>query len=592
MKKLILLLTISIGFSVGEAGAIFLLISPSPTMNGFGGSGVSMISNDAYSVHYNPALSPLQSGFSFTSSNCYTQWLPNLADGIFNSSNIKQIGYNGYSYKNLKLQFALTWYNTDLNLGQQVQTDAQGNELGNFNSSMKADATSFSLGIQFKDRPIYLSLGRTNKTAIQKLGPGAGSEDSNGYSKDKLYDLGFRFLVNNHPFLDNNKIGLTFALGYSKSNIGDFIRFQDYAQADPAPMTARLGLTWGGKISLLDGVGIELKFVNEAEDLLVETLVDSVLINDEMQYEYERVYQKGLLGDINITDHIIDGDAVDEVTIHRGFELSFLDIYYIREGQFIDEPGKIDVSTEGFGINISNLFTTLPLFMGDNFPLINNIFNYVDIQFNSSKWDEEQGHPLENTYFDEYTFTLKNIDNLIKGNSLMNISPNINLIGGMTLSKWVGNDIDVSIEDEIEYLNGFKFGIEEISQNNRIMGLTYSQRGVDFGQNGFFKANYFSGYYLFPKDISDNLTLLLGGEMGLFYNGEIESCYSESCETEKLSFDEYEGEKFDYGLIIGAKIPLNSEISLIGNYYFSFADFYEDIDIQNRSIQFYLSYGL
>ena len=139
--------------------------------------------------------------------------------------------------------------------------------------------------------------------------------------------------------------------------------------------------------------------------------------------------------------------------------------------------------------------------MGDSFPLINNIFNYVDIQFNSSKWDGEQGHPLANITFDEYTFTLKNIDNLIKGNSLMNISPNINLVGGLTLSKWVGNDIDESIEDEIEYLNGFKFGIEEISQNNRIMGLTYSQRGGDFGGNGFFKANYFSGYYLFPKDI-------------------------------------------------------------------------------------------
>ena len=80
MKKLILLLTISMCFSVGEAGAIFLLISPSPTMNALGGSGVSMISNDAYSVHYNPALPPLQSGFSFTSSNSSTYWLPNLAD--------------------------------------------------------------------------------------------------------------------------------------------------------------------------------------------------------------------------------------------------------------------------------------------------------------------------------------------------------------------------------------------------------------------------------------------------------------------------------------------------------------------------------
>ena len=39
-----------------------------------------------------------------------------------------------------------------------------------------------------------------------------------------------------------------------------------------------------------------------------------------MEYEYERVYQKGLLGDINISDHILSGNADNEVTIHRGYE--------------------------------------------------------------------------------------------------------------------------------------------------------------------------------------------------------------------------------------------------------------------------------
>ena len=47
---------------------------------------------------------------------------------------------------------------------------------------------------------------------------------------------------------------------------------------------------------------------------------------------------------------------------------SFLDIYYHREGQYIDEPGQIDVSTEGFGINISNLFTTLPFSISTKIP--------------------------------------------------------------------------------------------------------------------------------------------------------------------------------------------------------------------------------
>ena len=414
MKKLIFIIIFILGIvfaieeypdvvvKVNTTGAPFLLISPSPTMNGFGGSGVSMISNDVYSVHYNPALPQLQSGFCFTSSNTSTYLYPNLADDILLESNVKQIGYNGYSYKNLKLQFALTWYKTDLDFA-----------FGTYANSMKADATSFALGIQFKDRPIYLSLGRTNKTAIQYFGQGAGSEHSNVYSKDKFYDWGFRFLINNYPLFDDNKIGLTFALGYSKSNIGDFISFQDESQGDPAPMTARLGLTWGANFLIFDKWDIKLKFINEATDLLVETLVDSLLINGEIQYEYERVYQKGLFGDINISDHILSGDTgVAQVNIHRGFEVSLFNICYFRQGSKIDWSG-IDIETVGFGVNISNLFRVLPLFREENFSLINNVLNYVDIQFNSSRWGGEQGFPWANTTYDEYTIILKNIDKLI-----------------------------------------------------------------------------------------------------------------------------------------------------------------------------------
>ena len=72
MKKTILIISIlySFIFSVGEAGAIFLLISPSPTMNGYGGSGVSSINYDAFSSYYNPAHSLINEG------------IPGLFDGF------------------------------------------------------------------------------------------------------------------------------------------------------------------------------------------------------------------------------------------------------------------------------------------------------------------------------------------------------------------------------------------------------------------------------------------------------------------------------------------------------------------------------
>ena len=108
---------------------------------------------------------------------------------------------------------------------------------------------------------------------------------------------------------------LSYALGYSKANIGDFISFVDVSQADPAPTTARLGMTFGGKITFYNNLGIEIKFIREADEMMIETIIDSSLTNG-----YERKYKDGLLGDIDIGKHIIDGRADKDVTIHKGME--------------------------------------------------------------------------------------------------------------------------------------------------------------------------------------------------------------------------------------------------------------------------------
>ena len=111
MKKLILLslLLTTFLFAVGEAGAIFLLISPSPTINGLGGSGTSVPTEDIYSSYFNPSQPLLPNGLSFQFSDMKTNWLPNLASDLTLEYDIKMIGYNGFSLLDrYLLQFSIS----------------------------------------------------------------------------------------------------------------------------------------------------------------------------------------------------------------------------------------------------------------------------------------------------------------------------------------------------------------------------------------------------------------------------------------------------------------------------------------------------
>lgn len=86
-KKSAVYLTILL-FSVfahaqSEAGAIWLLISPSASMNGMGGVGVCLPDTDPVSAYFNPANGMLAyRGISIASSYMETDWLQNMASDI------------------------------------------------------------------------------------------------------------------------------------------------------------------------------------------------------------------------------------------------------------------------------------------------------------------------------------------------------------------------------------------------------------------------------------------------------------------------------------------------------------------------------
>ena len=67
-------------WSVGEAGAIFLLIAPGAGPQGSGEAQVAK-ADDAYASYYNPAGLGFLTGSE--AAGMHVQWLPNLADDLY-----------------------------------------------------------------------------------------------------------------------------------------------------------------------------------------------------------------------------------------------------------------------------------------------------------------------------------------------------------------------------------------------------------------------------------------------------------------------------------------------------------------------------
>ena len=397
MKKLILILIIlnSILFGAGEAGAIFLLISPSPTINGFAGAGTSISTTDIYSSYYNPAQPQLPKGLSVQFSDTKTDWLPNLASDLKYNYDVQMVGYSGFSLLDrYQLQFSITTSKTYLDLGEQIGWDKW------------SDATTYSLGIKSNNFPIYFGIGRTDKEATQVLSDQVtAGESGSGTSIDEFYDWGFRFSIDNYKPRKLQNIGLSYSFGYSKSNIGDPISFVDVDQADPPPITSRLGMTFGGNLIIYNNLGIDFKFVREAEELMFERIA-----NENIAIGYEDIYEDGLWNDIDIHKHILNGEGDEDVIIHKGSEITLFNFYSIRKGKHINLDGKVEYKTSGHGIDFSEMIKSASYIFESPSIREMELLNYVNLKYNSSKYSAEIGHPLDNISFDELTISIKNID--------------------------------------------------------------------------------------------------------------------------------------------------------------------------------------
>ena len=192
----------------------------------------------------------------------------------------------------------------------------------------------------------------------------------------------------------------------------------------------------------------------------------------------------------------------------------------------------------------------------------------------------------------------------------------LEVTGGVTYFSVAGDDED----DDAESIMGLTFGAESTLASGLIVGLSYTQKGygwssseseedgyrIEYTSEGSFSLSYLAGHVFYPVPMSDKLTILAGGEAGLFYKGKFEDEWeykatyngetieedsdSDSDTIDRDDWDDEDGAGLDYGALVGVKYKVTPEASVVLTYYHGLIDLADDWEVANRGFNLYVSY--
>ena len=300
-----LLLLSQLSFAQGQAGSLFLTINPGARSNAMGEAQIG-VANDVYATYYNPAgLTNLSTKeFSFM----HTSYLPNLVDDM------------SYDFLTFAMPFregeSIGGHFTYLNLGDQVSTDANGNELGSFSSYMYALNVSYAKQIDDSS-----SWGINGKYFYQELAVINSLDASTG---SFAVDLGYF----KHNAMDNPNL----KLGAVLTNVGPGVSFGD---GDEDPLPTRLGL--GLSLLTLEGQAtLAFDFNYELNDQTVVTNLGAefYLVED---FALRAGFLSDPSGDLNYT------------TLGLGADLGAIgfDVSYVIGGELDPHSNMVRFSLSG-----------------------------------------------------------------------------------------------------------------------------------------------------------------------------------------------------------------------------------------------------
>lgn len=296
------ILTLPLGLAAISQGALLsLTFEPGARANGMGRA-YSAIADDAYAPWWNPGATAFNRKTQLAGT--HTPWLQGAGTG-FDDIFYEYLGWTQYfeGIGNTSVFLSL------LDAGTQAQMDEAGNYLGDFHSFELAASAGYSYDVI----PKRLGVGGNFKLMYSYLGPGTGNTEDDGSAFAFAFDLGAKYKDLLVPGLDAAIV---------LQNVGPNVTFVDQSQADPLPMTFRLGAAY----KVLDDPF--------AGRLLISAEASKILAND----------------DPLIARFVTGWKYIDETIFGAGAEYTYLELLSLRGGYFVDSAGKIVGPSFGAGL--------------------------------------------------------------------------------------------------------------------------------------------------------------------------------------------------------------------------------------------------
>ncbi|MCK4653466.1 MAG: hypothetical protein KAU01_03380 [Candidatus Cloacimonetes bacterium] len=379
MKRIILisvfLLLISNLFCYANFACIFTLINPSATDVAFGlDSGTANIWNtNPLSVWSNPAKLGYHNGFAYGYS--HTPWFRDVFPDMYHQSSYISYGWNGIGIL-LPAPSAKNHWGTVMSYGEQERTDENGQVIGTF-ESWDAD-TKFALGmntIEFMSN--FLKNDFLNK--IQYFG-----EISVGFNYDIIHS---QLVPEGTGVIPDS---LTAIADARSKGIGLIGRISPFNKMNSSGKFYRLDLTVG--LYFLNPGKTEIYYINETQKdplpygtksafsgkLSFDMKLIPPLANDDII----SLFCKNIFSVYYSQDNTQYGekDETNPSVWGEGLELTFLDIFSYRKGQYIDREGEIVGNTIGYGFNLN--YKDIIQFQYNKVK-----FPGGDLQYKQDKWD-------------------------------------------------------------------------------------------------------------------------------------------------------------------------------------------------------------
>ncbi len=390
---ILLILTIVISHQLHSQTAVpWLLVQPSPELNGMAGAYTALPTDDPYGSYYNPAQIGNFGRHENFAVHFYLNdvtWLPQFGQLNFSDMSYTNLAFGlGFNlqkiYPKVPLSIGLGYIRTRFEIQDNVVTDQNGVRIGTFSSIESVNA--FSIGLTV-DYVLLFSIGYTFKHINSQLFDEelqVGAERGDGESSANAGDFGLQLvlpILKSYEYFSekktaiNNKFQpfLDLALGYTLANIGDGMTYINEAEANPFPHQARMGYSIStGLKQITPDINIGLfsfDWSSEARDLLVQW--------DAAGFEYQ-----SSPGDIKFWDHVILAKSDENVQIHQGWRISALETIRYSRGRFQFQYSTEFQKTWGLVISTIGLLKYLNTLTNDD--TIDYISKHFELRYSQS----------------------------------------------------------------------------------------------------------------------------------------------------------------------------------------------------------------